>query len=315
MRLAAPIDLYFLAIISIIRATSWFPCRRVRIAVAKILAALSYNLSRNKRKAMSRAIAAALGDQPGQRGMVRIVKGSLYNLWLEILGSIPGRIDLIATGRAQIIGWEHLEHSLAAGKGAILWESGSFGRRFWAKQILCRKGVRVHQLRGSNHLGCLAIDDASSTWLRQHLIRPFFDNAERAYYADMVYLPPTGDLAYGRTLLRKLGQNAVLSVAADGETGAKRRTVPFLGTTYDFATGMPSLARISGTPIIPVVCLETDDGKACLIIEEPIRPGDDEDRERQAEGIIRSYAQLMEGYIRRDPAMYRNWHLLARDEA
>ena len=312
MRLAAPIDFYFLILITIVRVTSWFPYRSVRMAVARVLAGLSYHLSLSKRAAMKRSVTAALGDRLGDRELARILKGSFFDLWLEVLGTKPNRIDAEATTDARVIGWNHLEHALAAGKGVILWENGNFGRRFWAKQILDRKGVRVHQIRGANHLGGLEIDNATATWVRRCVIRPFFDDAERPYVAELIFLPSTGNLSYGRTLLQRLRENAAICVAADGEAGARLLAVPFLGVSYHFSTGMVSLARMSGAAIVPIVCRETDDGKACLIIEEAIRVGEDEDRERQIEQIIARYAALIEPYIQRDPASYRKWHRVAQ---
>jgi lauroyl/myristoyl acyltransferase len=75
---------------------------------------------------------------------------------------------------------------------------------------------------------------------------------------------------------------------------------------------MVSLARMSGAAILPILCLEREDGKASLILEEAIRVGDDDDRERQIEGVLSRYAELMERYIHRDPASYRSWHMAAR---
>ena len=312
MRLAAPIDLYFLIIITIVRVTSWLPYRSVRIAVARVLAGLSYHFSLNKRARMKHAVTTAFGSQLGDRELVRILKGSFFDLWWEILGSKPNRIDVDATTEARIIGWNHLEEALAAGKGVILCENGNFGRRFWAKQILNRKGVRVHQIRGANHLSGLEIDSATATWVRRCAIRPFFDDAERPYITEAICLPSTGNLAYGRALLQRLRENAAICVAADGENGARLLALPFLGASYQFSTGMVSLARMSGAAIVPIVCREMDDGKACLIIEEAIWVDEDEDRERQIEQIIARYAALFERYILREPALYRKWHMLSQ---
>ena len=310
MPLVAPIDLYFFVIITIVRLTSWFPYRTVRIAVARVLGGLSYGLSRSKRAAMKRAVTAAFGGRLDDRELARILKGSFFDLWLEVLGSKPNRIDAEATTKARIIGWEHLEHALAAGKGVILWENSSFGRRFWSKQILDHNKIRVHQIHSLIHLGGLA--SHGETWVRQRVIRPFFDDAERSYVTELILLPSTGNLAYGRKLLQRLQENAVICIAGDGLTGAKTLSVPFLGAKYQFSTGMVSLARTSGAAIVPILCLETDDGNASLILEEAIRVGEEDNRERQVERIISQYAALMECYIHRYPGSYRNWHMAAR---
>ncbi len=311
MRLAAPIDLYFLVIIAIVRVASWFPYRPVRFTVAIVLARVSYHLSLNKRAAMTRALTVAFEGRLDNPELARIVKASLFDTWLEILGSIPNGIDVEATRDVRVIGWEHLERALAAGKGVLLWESGAFGRRFWTKQILLRKGLRVHQIYGANHISSLDIDSTATTWVRRSLIRPFFDDAERPYVATMMILPSSGDLTYGRTLLHRLKENAAICLAADGEVGVKFLAVPFLGTRCGFATGMVSLARLSGATILPIMCWQAEDGKACLHIEEAIRISEKGNREQQTRQCVLQFAELLERFIRREPGLYRNWHLLA----
>lgn len=311
-RLAAPIDLYFLSVIAIIRIVSWIPFRRARIAVARLLAELSYRLSRKKRAVIERAVVMALGERITSRELSRIVRGSLFDTWYELLVSVPNGIDRRVVENAQVVGWEHLERALARGRGVILWEMGSFGRRSWMKQILSRRGVRVHQVHGANHLNGLAAESTTATWVRHNVIRPFFDDAERRFVAEQIVLPTSGDLAYARTFLRNLRARAVLCVAADGAEGARLQVVPLLGTRYRFSTGMVSLARASGAPLVPIVCRETEDGGARLIIEEAAVVGEEGDRDRQNERIVARYADMMESYIRREPARCRNWHVIAQ---
>ena len=108
---------------------------------------LSYRLSLSKRAAMKRAVTAAFAGQLDDRELAQILKGSFFDLWWEVLGSKPNRIDAEATTKARVIGWNHLEHALAAGKGVILWENGNFGRRFWSKQILAQRGAGASDSR------------------------------------------------------------------------------------------------------------------------------------------------------------------------
>ena len=311
MRPIAPIDLYFLILIAVIRVLSWFPFRPVRMAVARLLTGLAWHLSRSKKSEIKRAIVLAFGGRLSEQELARIARESMFNSWLEIIGSMPNGIDVAATRDARVIGWEHLERALAAGKGVILWENGSFGRRFWAKQVLFHKGVLVHQIHGAKHLGNLDTHRTRTTWVRQNVIHRILDDAEKPYLAELIILPSGGDLAYGRRLLRELGKNAVVCLAADGTAGARLLAVPFLGTEHPFSSGMVSLARLSGAVILPIVCLEMDDGRACLTIEQAIRLGEDDQRSSQTGQIVLQYARLMEGHIRRQPGAYRNWHVSA----
>ncbi len=73
---------------------------------------------------------------------------------------------------------------------------------------------------------------------------------------------------------------------------------------------MVSLARLSGAPLLPIFCVQEGDSAGILIIEGPVHIEKDAGREQGLEKSLREYAGLLEGYIRRYPELYRNWHLL-----
>lgn len=101
----------------------------------------------------------------------RIVRSSLDEFWREMLcWTAP-----LPRGEPRITGLQHVREVLAAGHGAILWESSGFGRRTAAKQMLHSSGLSVHQVHGAGHVGCLFAPGESTTWMREKLVKPFFD--------------------------------------------------------------------------------------------------------------------------------------------
>jgi hypothetical protein len=62
-----------------------------------------------------------------------------------------------ARTRFEIRGLQHLKGALETGKGAILWLSNSFGRKFLAKQVLHDHEFSVHQIYGENHAAQLSV--------------------------------------------------------------------------------------------------------------------------------------------------------------
>ena len=101
-----------------------------------------------------------------------------------------------------------------------------------------------------------------------------------------------------------------MCVAADGRIG--RRFVPqrLLGVDEAFATGVVSLARTSGAPLLPVFCLPGPRRTSQVVIEAPVPLADEPDRDEVARRTIAAYAGRLERRTRRFPSRYVNWHLL-----
>jgi len=299
-RLIVAKDLYYLSVVALLAVGDRLP-PRARDRLAGALGGLAYHTSRAKRHLVESNVAKAFGPDRERAGIVR---AAFREVWREMLSwSEPPPRDGVA-----IVGLEHLRRAHDAGRGAILWESAGFGRRFLAKQALHAVGVAVHQIHGPNNLGGLLAD--GRTRVRDALVRRFFDRRERRFVADVIDLPDSDSLAFTRDLLRRLARNAVLCISGDGRGGQRLVPLRFLGRTTLFAPGMVSLARLSGAPLLPAFCLPGNGGGHRLVIEPPIRIERQAEREEQVRDALEQYAALLEARIRRHPELYRNWHLL-----
>jgi hypothetical protein len=65
-----------------------------------------------------------------------------------------------------------------------------------------------------------------------------------------------------------------------------------------------SLTKLTGAPLLPIFCAETE----CLVIEAPIRVDPTAERDRGLHQALEGYATLLEAYVRRRPELYRGWH-------
>jgi lauroyl/myristoyl acyltransferase len=86
----------------------------------------------------------------------------------------------------------------------------------------------------------------------------------------------------------------------------------FLGGYRTFFTGMVSLSRITGAPILPLFCIQEDSDKTVVIIEPPLAFDSTTDRDSASALGIDQYVNLLESYITRYPEQYRNWDGLTR---
>jgi lauroyl/myristoyl acyltransferase len=295
---------YLLAVATLLETVRRSGSPRVVEGTAHALAALAYRLSREKRGRMERYVADALGPL-APAALARIVRGSFFTFWDETLAFVPAEGG--AGREPEIVGHEHLEAARAAGRGMILWESANFGRRNAAKRALARRGFAVHQVHGDTHRAGFAVD-ADPSWLRDRVALPYFAARERAFVADVVLLSRTTTIAAMRTLLGLLRRNAIVCITADAAFGERLLTAPVLGAPKRFATGMVTLARTAGAPLLPLFCVREDDGRVRVIVEPPVPMAPRGDRHAICDAAIRHYAALFESYLRRHPDQYRSWH-------
>jgi lauroyl/myristoyl acyltransferase len=300
------IDFYLLSVAALIRVANWSYSVKVKLALVKAVTFLAYHLSKTKRRLSEQNLSDTFGGRLSQDQLQTIVKLSFYRFWLEAFSMPLPSVWRNSWTRVQIRGLEHLQRALRNRKGAILWGSNSFGRKFLAKQILHQNGFSICQIYGENHAGGFS-SPCPASWVRRRIIRPFFDNCEKQYVADMLNFPLWEPLPVMRTLFGRLKQNGIICVAGDGTLGWNSVRKNFLSGYRTFFTGMVSLSRITGAPILPLFCIQEDSDKTAVIIEPPIALDSTTDRDRASELGIDQYVSLLESYIRRYPEQYRNW--------
>ena len=314
MTLVRPVDLYLASVIAVATGTGWLGSRAAKETIAALLGSAAYRGSRRKRRLSEDAVARALGPGVGLADRRRIVRGALREFWREALSLVPTRRERAVLDGVEVQGLERLREPSRAGRGAILWESALFGRRLLAKRILREHGFAVYQVHAENHIGGFTNPDDGSV-VRRRLIRPFFQRSQRRSVADVVELPLSDSLAFARILLRHLRDGHIVCSASDGTMGQNFVEVPVLGGTARFATGVITLARASGAPLLPMFCFAPRPGHTTLVIEPAIPIATKDTRDQTLQDAIAEYARLLESYVMRYPTQYRGWHMLDRASA
>lgn len=296
--------LYLFGVAVLVEAANRIGSPRVVDRMARALGALAHRWSRDKRTRTERAITHVFGPLSDAE-RTRIVRGTFHTFWDDTLSFVPWRAA--APPAPEIVGAEHLQTALAAGRGVILWESGFFGRRNIAKQALWRQGFALHQVHAETHRAGF-VGDSRASWLRDRVVLPYFTAREREFTADVVLLAPGRSLATVRTLQALLRRNQIVCITADVAIGERLVTLPILGQPKRFATGMVSLARASGAVLLPLFCVAASDGRIRVVVEPPIAVPAGGERDAATEAPLRDYAALLGTYIRRYPEQYRSWH-------
>ena len=295
-----PEQLYLLSVVTVVEAANRLGSPRVVNAVARGVAGLAYRVSGAKRRAIERNLTRVFGALPPAE-RERIVRGAFYTFWDETMAFVPWRAS---TMRVETQGLEHLEAALAAGKGVVLWESGFFGRRNLAKQVLQRHGFRVHQVHDRLHRAGFA-GDPSAPRPEGSRALAYFEAREREFTTDVIQLAHPETLGGIRKILAALGRNAIVCITADVAHGHRLLRFPLLGEPKAFPTGMVSVARTAGATLLPLFCVRERDGRYRVVIEPAVPVADAAEREGDT---LRGYAAILDDYLRRYPDQYRSWH-------
>lgn len=181
---------------------------------------------------------------------------------------------------------------LVAGQPAII-ATAHLGDWELLAAYLARRGVRG---------GVVVLDrreDPTSAWLTGLRTR----NGVPTHAHDA---PP-------RQLLRALAQGQVVGLLTDLETPrSEQLTLPFLGVPALCAVAPAGLARLSGVPIVPLVCVRTrpdEQTGATWRVEatESITWTQSEAPAQESERVLRALNAVYEGWIRRWPEQWA-WH-------
>jgi lauroyl/myristoyl acyltransferase len=309
MKLMTATDFYFLSVMALTKSLSWFSSIQLRAFVARSIALAAYLLLGNKKRLCERNLSQTFDGKLTKSQIRRIVIESYDEFWYDAFSLLPSTSERAVIKQLDLRGVEHLQRALKDGRGVILWESSYFGRRILGKQILHEHGYAIHQVHAANHLlGGFMPSTSSATWIRDHVFKPFLEKSEKQFVSEIIYLPESDSLTFTRVLLNQLKQNGIVCMPGGGMYARKFISTKFLGQPISFSTGIISLAKISGAPLLPMFCILERDGKTRLIIERPISIESNVGRERGIENGVNQYISLLESYIKKYPEQYRNWH-------
>lgn len=309
MPLIQGFDLYLLVIIALIQVTRTLRNDRLRTGIVSLLALVAYHFSRRKQRRIQDNLQNAFQRSRAPAELNCITRAVFRAFWQEIFDWAHDDSNALAA-RAQIVGTEHLQAALAQGRGAILWESSSYGKRVVSKHLLHANGFDVTQIHARLHAGGLGAGQRGMSRLMERVILPYFDKRAHRIVRDIVYLDEDAGLGFTRTLARQLAQNAILCVAIEGRVGHKQITLPFLGKPYPFATGMVSLAKLGDAPLLPLYCTPGRNGTYRLDIGPPVSVPHDADRENYLRAVLAHQVCELDTRIRRHPEWYWSWNLL-----
>jgi Kdo2-lipid IVA lauroyltransferase/acyltransferase len=304
---AAARDAYVLTVMALMTLVARVGSVRFRDLVVNGIAEAAYRLSSAKRVGTEAMLDRVFGRHLTDHRRRLIVRGAFRECWLDFFSLLPLR-GHAGADLARIEGVEHLERALAGGRGVVVWVSNHWGGMSMLKRTLHTRGYPLHKVHAEYHLG--GFSGGGATWVQRRIIAPFFDRHEAAIVTGIVTIVP-GSLAFTRDLDRRLRANGVVCAAADGRLGRRFVPRPLLGVAEAFPTGVVSLARATGAPLLPTFGISGRIRR--VVIEPPVTlpaTGDRDDADRTA---IAAYVERLERRMRRHPSRFVNWHLVGQE--
>lgn len=201
-------------------------------------------------------------------------------------------------------GQSHLDAALAAGRGVVLWVAHFCFNALAAKKALHGAGYPVWHVSRAEH-------GFSKSTFGIAAFNGFRVRSEQKYLAGRIVYRRDQPAAVTFAALRLLRSNAVLSITAGDWEGGRLAAIDVLGGKVELSIGAPGLARLTGATLLPVFVVRGAPGEAVAVaIEPPLTLAADRDSEDTIQGAARQFGVLLDDYVRRYPAQWRDWSKL-----
>lgn len=204
--------------------------------------------------------------------------------------------------RVELVGAEHIEAALRAGRGAILWTAPLVFGDLMTKMALHRTGFRVSHLSRDGH-------GFSPTRWGARFLNPIWTRIEDRYLAERLVIHEDRPSNALRTLLQRVRQNRIVTVTVGGQ-GTRTATVPFINGMLQVADGMPALAMRTGAALLPVFTVEQPDGRFVCTVEPELRARADGDA--GVRDLVEQEVALLESWVLRYPEQFVIWEIVQR---
>ena len=201
-------------------------------------------------------------------------------------------------------GAAHLDAALAAGRGAVLWVAHFCFNALATKKALRAAGYRLWHVSRPEH-------GFSKSTVGIALYNGIRTGAEGQQLAGRIVFERDRPAAVAVAAMRVLMQNGILSITAGDWEGQRIAGIDVCGGKLDLAVGAPRLARLSGAALLPVFTVRgTDRDMIRVVIEPALAVPRDGDIDDALQGAAQGFGRLLEHYVRRYPAEWRDWKKL-----
>ena len=107
-----------------------------------------------------------------------------------------------------------------------------------------------------------------------------------------------------RRCVRLLGQGTSICLGGDRDIGVGGVKVEFLGRPAPFPAGPARLALAAGAVVLPMFTVRSPNRDLTIVLEPPIEPPTEGDRNHKALAMTQGFAKHLERYVRAYPEQW-----------
>ncbi len=198
-----------------------------------------------------------------------------------------------------VLGEQHVANAQARGTGIIFWTGNFSFNDIVSKMALHQIGVPVGHFSRPLH-------GFSGTPFGIKYLNAVKRGIEDRYLGERIMVRERHTRRALNYIRKCLQENKAVSFKV-GHQGRRRARADFLGTQITLATAPLHLAQSTGATLLPVFTLRTGLKRYEVTIGAPIVVPKDANGELDYPAAIRTYADMLAPYVRRDPAQWRGW--------
>lgn len=231
-----------------------------------------------------------LGPAISWREIRRTRREMIHNLayyWVDLFRYSQLPYERTRELLSAVRGGEHLESALAHGRGAILltahvgnWELGGV--------FLKEKNLPV---------SVVYVPDRSPT------AEAFRTELREKIGVEGIAINPRADLS-SLPVLRALREGRLVALQGDRDFNERGEWMDFFGAPASFPLGPMMLARMTGSPLLPVFMVYEEDHRLAIEFGAPIVVSNQGDRREAALAALATWVRVLEGAVRRYPAQW-----------
>ena len=195
-----------------------------------------------------------------------------------------------------IQGLEHLDRARSAGKGVILLTAHFCASRV-AKSYLASAGYAIFTVR--DHF------DAGDWWgrLGRRFLAPRRIELMNRIMADGICAQDRGVTL---KIVHALRSGGLIDIHFDARSETRIAPWPFLGVSRQFSAGVLDLVRLSGCPVVPMVCLGRSSGFR-IVFDPLLKIVEAGERDEFIRRNLPAFVATIERQIGRYPEEWEEW--------
>ena len=267
-------------------------------ALARLQGRMQYRMRPRERAIVRDNLETGFGDERSANELDRLTRQAFEYRQLRglMLTVFPRMREARVARLMPLDGVEHLDEVFSQERGPILLGShlNSFGT-LMAVQLLRKRGYDVGVPLPAD------ADPQPASAFRRRLdtltAKPGFRERTGAFFAQFNLRP----------MVRRLASGTGLVFIGDGWHSAGFVEATFVDRPAYFTTGPVSVARLTGSPLVPVFVVGAPPDGLRILFEEPIVPDPDVDTRQDLNRMVGTYVQRLEQHVRANIPCWQHW--------